>query len=222
MLPGRSTSTGYKARLRAGPAPGRCGACSTTGRRRLAGAASLVRRAAAGPPREVEGDAGGLGEAAEGDRLTAAEHLPKALLGPERRCRALVGGGLTQGCRGYLASRWLPASSAAMTSVRADTPAPQTARAPPPSAGATVSRVAMTRPRASCSWRRPDSHTLSSPSCWPVRAANAWRRSSMSAWVRACWVFSSGRKVASVVEVVWVDVEFAGVGGGHPVVTAGR
>src|SRR5664280_189906 len=31
MLPGRSTSTGYKARLRAGPAPGRCGACSTTG-----------------------------------------------------------------------------------------------------------------------------------------------------------------------------------------------
>src|SRR5664280_1125747 len=125
----------------------------------------MIRRAAAGPPREVEGDAGGLGEAAEGDRLTAAEHLPKALLGPERRCRALVGGGLTQGCRGYLASRWLPASSAAMTSVRADTPAPRTARVPPPSAGATVSRVAMTRPRASCSWRPASHHMFSSPSC---------------------------------------------------------
>jgi hypothetical protein len=45
---------------------------------------------------EVERDVGGLGEAAEGDGLSAADHLPQALLGAGLGGGALAGGGLVE------------------------------------------------------------------------------------------------------------------------------
>jgi hypothetical protein len=46
-----------------------------------------------GPVEEVEPDAGGLREAAEGDGLSAVDHLPQDLLGAGLGGGALAGGG---------------------------------------------------------------------------------------------------------------------------------
>lgn len=76
---------------------------------------------------EVERDVGGLGEAAEGDGLSVADHLPQVLLGAGLGSGALAGGGLAEVVgvsthAGQLLS-WLRV----IASVRASTPAPRTA-----------------------------------------------------------------------------------------------
>ena len=144
---------------------------------------------------EVQGDTGGLGQAAEGDRLVAADDLAQSLLGSGLSGGALAGGGLAEVVR--VAPHQLLSSFPVMASVRAvDAGAayrldgavgePSVPEGEDDPAEGVVFLAASGQPDVVLA------HRLS--------GAGLERRAAfvMSWLVRASWVCSSGRKVASV------------------------
>ncbi len=119
-----------------------------------------------------------------------------------------------------------------MASVRAETPAPRSAWTVP-SARRVCSSLMMIRPRASCSWRRPASQTLSLPSSCPVRALNGQESGvggelvTRQAGIPLAADLAGGQQAPAVgqdpigafvqlehgVKITWVGLEVAGVGG---------
>src|SRR5215212_6406247 len=80
---------------------------------------------------EIQGDAGGLGQTAEGDLLVGADHLAQSVLRSRLGGGALAFGGSAQVVGVAAHAGHLGLCSLVMASVRAPTPAPRTARTVP-------------------------------------------------------------------------------------------
>jgi hypothetical protein len=80
---------------------------------------------------EVQGDAGGLGQAAEGDRLVEADHLAQSLLGASLGCGAFADSGVAKVVGVAAHAGHLASGSRVMASMRASTPAPRRAATVP-------------------------------------------------------------------------------------------